>query len=507
MPPKAPRTNLPHEIEMQDSHVPQSPQIAKWIERAVIELDEVRKHFKPDHVHDLRIALRRCRSVAMGLEQLDPSDAWPRLKKASKRLLGGFGDLRDIQVMRDWIKNLGMEKTEAGIRLCAALDDREPAATRRAHKELDNADRKQWRKWAGQLPRRAERVPCGGPAAELLVLERWREAWELHRATVRMRSSVSYHRLRVGVKRFRDSVESFLPGRHSRWGKELKKLQDLLGEVHDLDVLWSAITRLRPILEKAERAKWAGVIKAERGKRLAAYRAKTKGPKSCWNVWRAALPDGEALERARIDWLAVWASYLDPDPAHSKHVALLATELFDGVLSSSVTVLLPLRARDLLEAAAILHDVGRSEGDHHHQKTSYKLIRERTPPPGWTPSQMETVARIARYHRGGLSKLQETGSGGIHSGHHEGVLFMAGILRLATALANREAAPGEVSVSSVTVTEKEGAIVIRAAGYNGEEPLASKLAAARHLLESVLHHAIVIEPAGSLRDAEIAATA
>jgi CHAD domain-containing protein len=485
----------------------ETPQIGKWLERAVVELDEVRKRFKPDHVHHLRVALRRCRSLAMGLEQLDPGDAWPRLKKASKRLLAGLGDLRDTQVMRDCVKKLGMEESAAGIRLSAVLDERERLAIHAAHKELDGADRKQWRKWAAQLPRRVEHVPCGGPAAELLVLERWCEAWELHRATLRSRSGLAYHRLRVGVKRMRDSVEIFLPGRHARWGKELKKLQDLLGEVHDLDVLSATIHRLRPRLARAESAKWRGVINSERGKRLAMYRAKTKGRKACWKVWRAMLPDGDALERARLDWLAVWASYLDPDPAHSKHVARLAVQLFSGILESTVPVILPLRARSLLEAAAILHDVGRAEGDHHHQKTSYRLIRERTPPPGWAPAEMETVGCIARYHRGGLSKLQEKSWAGIPGGRQEGILFLAGILRLAAACASRGASDDGVSVSDLKVKEAAGAIVVCAARYNGEEPLASKLAGARHLLESVIHRPIVIEPGDAGPVAEIAATA
>jgi CHAD domain-containing protein len=507
MSPKDSQLALPQETETLNFRAPvESPQIAKWLERAIIELDEVRKHFKPDHVHDLRVVLRRCRSVAMGLEELDPSDAWPRLKKTAKKLLAGLGDLRDIQVMRRWIAKLGMGKSEAGIRLSAALDGRERIAVPLARKELKSADRKQWRKWASQLPERAERVPCGGPAAELLVLERWREAWELHRATLKSRSGVSYHRLRVGIKRFRDSVESFLPGRHARWGRELKKLQDLLGEIHDLDVLWAAMFHLRPPLGKTERAKWQRVIKSERGQRLAAYRAKMTGRKSRWQMWRAALPDGDALERARLDWLAVWATYLDPDPAHSKHVARLAVQLYDGILGAAVPVILPLRAWDLLEAAAILHDVGRAEGDRHHQKTSYRLIRERIPPPGWTPAEMETVACVARYHRGGLSRLQERSWAGIPGGEQEGILFLAGILRLATALASRGTSEGEGSISDVKVEQAAGVILIRATGYNGEEPLASKLAAARHLLESVLHHPIVIESGGAGRSPEIAPT-
>ncbi len=69
---------------------------------------------------------------------------------------------------------------------------------------------------------------------------------------------------------------------------------------------------------------------------------------------------------------------------------------------AGVPIILPVKARSHLEAAAILHDVGRAEGSHNHQKKSYRLIREKIPPPGWTAAEMEIVASIARYHRGAL---------------------------------------------------------------------------------------------------------
>jgi CHAD domain-containing protein len=469
-----------------------SPQIAKWIHAVLVELDEVRQHFKPGHVHDLRIALRRCRSVALGVEQLDPTPAWTRLRKESKRLLDALGDVRDLQVTREWVSRLGMHHTESGLRLCAVLEDGERQAISRARKELDAADERQWRKWARQLPARAERIRCGGPAAELLALDGWRESWELHKKAIHSRSKVSFHRLRVGIKRFRYSVESFLPGRYGRWGRELKELQDLLGEAHDLDVLWAALIRLRPALAPEERNSWRGTIDGERGRRLAAYRAKMTGPNSRWQVWRASLPEGYELERARLDWLAVWAAYLDPDPVHSGYVARLALEIYDSFKEMRVPIATVPHGRILLEAAAILDDVGRAEGDRHHQKTSYRLIRKRTPPPGWSKARMEAIARIARYHRGALPTAHENHWSRIPEKRQEGVMTLAAILRLATALASDRESP----ITTVTVENMTGSLVIVADGFKGDEPLASRLAAARHLLESLLHRAIVIQPAG-----------
>src|SRR5215472_12040582 len=64
-------------------------------------------------------------------------------------------------------------------------------------------------------------------------------ARELHTRALRNRSQAGFHSLRIGIKRFRYIVENFLPEEHKRWGDDLKHMQDLLGEVHYLDVLWT----------------------------------------------------------------------------------------------------------------------------------------------------------------------------------------------------------------------------------------------------------------------------
>jgi hypothetical protein len=307
-----------------------------------------------------------------------------------------------------------------------------------------------------------------------------------------LRSKVSFHRLRVGLKRFRYSVECFLPARHAQWGRELKRLQDMLGEVHDVDVLWTEVAHLRPTVAATERKKWRTAIENVRGPRLTLYREKMGTAKSRWEKWRAELPSGSQLERCRMNWLGVWASFLDPDPQHSHRVARFATQLFDGAHIVRGAAHLPREARDLVEAAAIVRDVGRVEGDRHHQKTSFRLIRRQNPPPGWSATHMARIASIARFHRGGLPQHEGwEGWRGIPEGERPGLRLLGGILRLASALAARV----ESRIESIEVGPRGESLVIRAAGYRADEPLASRLAEARHLLESSLRRPIVIEPA------------
>ena len=57
-------------------------------------------------MHDLRVALRRCRSMADGMMAMDPDKDWKAMKKAGKRLFQRLGTLRDVQIMMEWIEKL-----------------------------------------------------------------------------------------------------------------------------------------------------------------------------------------------------------------------------------------------------------------------------------------------------------------------------------------------------------------------------------------------------------------
>jgi CHAD domain-containing protein len=480
------------------SGVPDSGHIAAWsllsdwLKDVTHLVQAATKGLHGDVVHDLRVTLRRCRSAAIGFEQLDPSPDWRRLRKEAKRILRGLGDIRDVQVMRKWISKLGMAETPSGKQLLEILLTREGRAIRRAHRDLKKCDRKKWREWSRELPERVRRIPAESPAFELLVVQQWTEAFELHRAAMKLRSKISYHRLRIGLKRFRYSVECFLPSRHAAWGRDLKKVQDYLGQVHDLDVLWAAVLRLRPILANSERKKWRAAIENVRDARLTAYHEKMSGDRSRLEKWRVELPSGTSLEACRLDWLGIWSSFLDPHAVHSRRVARLATQFFDGAQKVKGAPRVPKNARDLLEAAAILRDVGRAEGDRHHQKTSFRIIRKQSPPPGWSEWHMNRIACIARFHRGALpSDVAWKGWTEIPEQERAGLKLLGGILRLCATFAGSI----EPKIESIEAGQRGEVFAIRATGYRGEEPLASRLAEARHLLESVLHRPVVIEPA------------
>src|SRR5512146_548458 len=84
--------------------------IGYWMRQVLEETAKVEQGFDPEAVHDLRVALRRCRSMGQVLLQIDPVPEWKKMRKAGKRVFSSLGELRDCQVMMDWIKKL----SEAG---------------------------------------------------------------------------------------------------------------------------------------------------------------------------------------------------------------------------------------------------------------------------------------------------------------------------------------------------------------------------------------------------------
>ena len=463
--------------------------LAHWMHRALEECDHASVEFAADPVHDLRVALRRCRSMADGLMAMDPDPAWKQMKKAGKRLFGCLGELRDAQVMKDWVGRLGVVDDPASVRLRQFLSGREHRLKLEAAQALTHFDRKQWKRWSVTLPKRARKIRVGGVIFKHLALERWMEGYELHRRAMRNRSQVAFHSLRIGIKRFRYIVENFLPEQHAAWSDDLKHLQDLLGEVHDLDVLWATALRIKAFPDAESQRQWHAKVAEERTKRIQDYRARMVGENSLWQKWRAELPSGPQIEAAAWSRLRLWGSLLDPDTRHSNHVAELALQLYDGLPARGASEAHSTQERVIVRLAALLHDVGRSKKNGNHHKTTFRLITRLKPPLGWTADALRVAAAVARYHRGALPRAGQKTLAGFSPAQRATVVRLAGILRLANAMdAERNG-----RIRRIHVHSGDSALLISAQGYSPRDRLAEAIAAGRHLLETVYRRPILIK--------------
>jgi len=462
--------------------------LAYWAQRALEECDKASQEFAPDPVHDLRVAIRRCRSMADGFLSVDPESAWKEMKRLGKTLFSSLGDLRDVQVMSEWVTRLSEPDDSVRRVLLETLGQKEGQLKAAAQETLRNFDRKRWTALNARLARRASRVPLEGLVFQHLALERWMEAHELHRQALRNRTQVGYHQLRIGIKRFRYMCENFLPQRHQKWAKDLRELQDALGEVHDFDVLKATI-KAQPGIEAEDRERWNKRIAGERQQRLDLYRQKMLGKSSLWPVWRAELPSGSSLEQAAMEKLRTWASFLDPDVNHSAHVTRLALQLYDG-LSKNGTVTAGAEYRRILEAAAILHEVGRSRGPEGHRKRAYSMIRRLKPPLGWSAEELQCVAVIARYHGGMLPQTSNSAFVGLTPKRRKALLPIGGILRLADACDFFH----DRKIDQVSVERRDGMVIVYGRGLQEISPVAERLARARYLLETTCGCPIMIRP-------------
>lgn len=163
----------------------------------------------------------------------------------------------------------------------------------------------------------------------------------------------------------------------------------------------------------------------------------------------------------RMDAVRRFARRCLSNERHGEHVALLSGQIFDGV---QVRYKLPPTGRELLEAAALLHDVGFLVNHAKHHKHAYHLIMH-SDLPGWSTREIELVANLVRYHRRAYPKKAHANFARLDKEHRRLVRRLAGILRLGVAL-NRS---HQQLVQSVRVHARRERVTIVAVA--GQDPL------------------------------------
>ena len=118
---------------------------------------------------------------------------------------------------------------------------------------------------------------------------------------------------------------------------------------------------------------------------------------------------------------------------HAAHVARYALEIFDQTLElhglGSV-------AREHLEAAATLHDIGYHISHSLHHRHSYYIIRH-AELLGFTEGEKEIIANVARYHRKSHPRMKHENFAPLSESDKIIVLKLAAILRIADGLDRR----------------------------------------------------------------------
>ena len=136
------------------------------------------------------------------------------------------------------------------------------------------------------------------------------------------------------------------------------------------------------------------------------------------------------VHESDIKAIEQWMYSFDWEPEHALQVRCLALQFFDQ--------LEPLHgldqdARQILEAAAILHDIGFSIDEAKHHKHSQKLIRKKQLP-GFSPSQQKVIANVSRYHRKAHPKMSHKSFARLNDKDRDLVRKLSALLRVADGL-------------------------------------------------------------------------
>jgi len=121
------------------------------------------------------------------------------------------------------------------------------------------------------------------------------------------------------------------------------------------------------------------------------------------------------------------------DEPHSEQVNRLATKIFAVVAPQNQ---LTDRHAQLLEAGALLHDIGYFISYDRHHKHSYHLIRHANLF-GFTPRERELIANLSRYHRKAKPKKEHENFAPLAVEDQILVRKLGGILRMADGLDRR----------------------------------------------------------------------
>ena len=125
------------------------------------------------------------------------------------------------------------------------------------------------------------------------------------------------------------------------------------------------------------------------------------------------------------------AASCDADLPHAEHVAHIASQLHDSLADAQLMAPAP-DERELLWAAAMLHDIGMAIAyDSHHTHSHYLVVNAGLA--GFSPRDVALIAQIVRYHRKGMPDLDEL-EPYARNGDRELVRRCAVILRLAEQL-------------------------------------------------------------------------
>jgi len=391
------------------------------------EISGVEEGIDIEYIHRMRVASRRLRAALPLFSPCFPAKKYSKWMQEITKITRALGAARDADVQIAFLqktlkkqgKTVGSKKsgspdvkmsTEPAAKyLLLSLQKRRGVLQKRVLLALHEFERSHVaedmrRSFAalqsGFAPRKKPLLSGIPPVAAIRIAKRLADLrsfdpWVLHPEAV-----AEHHATRVAAKKLRYTMEIYGPVYRNGLGKPLarvKKIQEILGDIHDCDVWIDHITLLllreRTLLRssRAKRPDTATLssLKALLRDREAERRRRYRQFVHLWQalsrqkLWEELQKTLDSGRRSRFlpprgyedrDLVAaahrLMSEYPEAEP-HSRHVTMLALMLFDGT-----TVLHGLGPHDrvLLECAGLVHDIGWKYGQAGHNKRGAMMV-------------------------------------------------------------------------------------------------------------------------------------
>ena len=504
-------------------------------------IGHVRAADDPEAVHRLRVASRRLRAALPLFSLFFPEKDLRRWIQEVKECTRALGAARDTDVriafLKKYLKSRRHDpgKKEAG-HPAAGMPGADPLV--RLQKKLRNERKAQQEK----LIRVLDAIEQGGKLLDLreacraLSLQKTRGkknrisgiipvaadrigarlvSPQRYEPFVRSPDAVpEHHALRIALKKLRYTLETFAPLYRRGMAKQiaqLKRLQDLLGEIHDCDV-WiddlghiildarsrKAFREIPPGKEIPDLAPLRQLLCNRERERTRLYRRFVR----CWDMLARAgfweelgtyALDGQrsaCLRRKTAPQQDEEAAFLRilervPDQqAHSLQVAKLADRLFTGL---SALHNLGNRDRALLRYAAIVHDIGWADGGAGHQgRGAGRILRENDLPVSVREQGM--IALIVGLHGGDTSIRYKGFYRLLPSADKKRVLILASLLRIADGLDYTR----DGSITDIRCTIRETEILCELTGTGSTGSNAARAIKKSDLFNEICKRTLVI---------------
>lgn len=242
-------------------------------------LEGVREGKDIEAVHDMRVGSRRLVAAMRVFRECFPGRHYERLLREGRQVTRRLGAVRDLDVLIDYFER--RQSTEAiapALEYCVAVlkEDRKEARKPmlKAMDQLEQGDfigrlgtfiRQEAETYAVGLAPCSDGLGCGRPfraAAPPALEERLKELYSFLPYVHNPEAVEELHEMRIAAKWFRYTMELFSPAYGDALKPQIssvKKIQELLGDLHDADVRLDLTQQMLEHPAKRKRLKKLGV--------------------------------------------------------------------------------------------------------------------------------------------------------------------------------------------------------------------------------------------------------